>query len=128
MIDLKIQGHGRFEKVGNYARVRRVGDHIYVAGTTAIEPSGEVHAPNDTYEQTRYILFERLPPLLAKVNAEMKHVVLTRGYLTDMSKAGDFVRAHGEAFADILPVLTGIQVVLTRPVLMIELEFEAIVR
>lgn len=129
MIDLKIQGHGRYEKIGNYARARRIGDHVYVAGTTAIEPSGEVHAPNDIYEQTRYILCERLPAILSKVDAELKHVVLTRAYLTDMSTAMDFTKAHGEAFGpDTLPVMTGIQVILTRPVLMVELEFEAIVR
>ncbi|MDN5882696.1 MAG: hypothetical protein L0H37_10030 [Nitrosospira sp.] len=128
MIDLRIQGHGKYEKIGNYARVRRIGDHVYIAGTTAIDTSGEVYAPGDTYKQTLFIFKERIAASLAKVDASLEHVVLTRGFLTDISTAGDFVRAHGEVFADILPVSTGVQVVLTRPTLMVEIEVEAIVR
>lgn len=127
MIDLKVQGTGRFEKAGNYARVRRIGDHVYVAGTTAIEASGQLHAPGDTYEQTRFIL-NRVAAVLAKVDAGLRHVVLTRAYLADISAAGEFIRAHGEVFADILPVCTATQTVLTRPGMMVEMELEAIVR
>ena len=46
---------GRLENIGSYSRAKRVGPFVYVAGTTAIEPSGKLHAPNDTYAQTIYI-------------------------------------------------------------------------
>ena len=34
-----IKTGGRFEEIGAYARVKRVGPFVYVAGTTAIEPT-----------------------------------------------------------------------------------------
>ena len=47
-------GGGRFEELGSYVRAKRVGAFVFVAGTTAIEPTGKLHAPNDTYAQTLY--------------------------------------------------------------------------
>ncbi|WP_310961256.1 Rid family hydrolase [Nocardioides terrisoli] len=126
-IDQAVQGHGRFEKLGGYARVRRVGAMVYVAGTTAIEPSGRLHAPNDTYAQTRFTL-DRIAAALSEVGADIAHVVRTRAYLYDLGTAADFARAHGEVFASILPVTTAVQAGLTTPGMMVEIEVEAIVR
>jgi len=123
---MKASGGGRFEKAGSYARARRVGPFVFIAGTTAIEPSGKLHAPDDTYAQSIYT-FGRIAEALEAVGAEMRHVVRTRAFLTDMSKAGEFVRAHGEIFAGIEPVTTGVEAGLTRPGMMIELEVDAII-
>lgn len=123
---MKASGGGRFEKAGSYARAKRVGPFVFVAGTTAIEPSGKLHAPDDTYAQSIYA-FGRIAEALEAVGAEMRHVVRTRAFLTDMSKAGEFVRAHGEIFAGIEPVTTGVEAGLTRPGMMIELEVDAII-
>ena len=38
---------GRFETIGAYSRAKRVGPFVFVAGTTAIEPNGRLHAPGD---------------------------------------------------------------------------------
>ena len=57
----------------------------------------------------------------------MIHVVRTRAYLTDMSDAGGFVRAHGEIFAGIEPVSTAIEAGLTTPGMMVEIEIDAII-
>ena len=67
---------GRLENIGSYSRAKRVGPFVYIAGTTAIEPSGKLHAPNDTYAQTVYI-FKRIEEALRSVGAEMRHVVRT---------------------------------------------------
>lgn len=120
------QSGGRFEEIGSYARAKRVGPFVYVAGTTAIEPSGKLHAPGDAYLQTLYIL-QRVETALRAVGAEMSQVVRCRCYLTDMTEAGGFVRAHGEVFKGITPVLTAVQAGLTQPGMMIELDVDAIV-
>ncbi|MFO7190798.1 MAG: Rid family hydrolase [Thermocrispum agreste] len=127
MIDLTLSGGGRFEAAGNYARLRRVGDHVFVAGTTAVEPSGRLHAPGDTYAQTRFV-FDRIARLLDEAGATMADVVRTRAYLSDLSQAGEYVRAHGEVFAGIQPVATAVQSGLTMPGMMVEIEVDAIVR
>ncbi len=117
---------GRFEAIGAYSRAKRIGPFIYVAGTTAIEPSGKLHAPNDTYAQSMYI-FERIRDVLRELGAEMKHVVRTRAFMTNMKMAGEFVRAHGEVFQGINPVTSGVEAGLTTPGMMIEIEVDAVI-
>ena len=123
---LTALGCGRFEKAGAYVRAKRVGPFVFVAGTTAIEPSGKLHAPGDTYAQSIYA-FARIADALERVGAKMSHVVRTRAYLTDMSDAGGFVRAHGEIFAGIEPVSTAVEAGLTTPGMMVEIEIDAII-
>ena len=122
----KTSGGGRFEEIGSYSRAKRVGPFVYVAGTTAIEPSGKLHAPGDSYAQTLYII-GRIEEALRGVGAELRHVMRTRAYLTDLSNAGGFVRAHGEIFEGIEPVLTGVEAGLTQPGMMVEIDVDAIV-
>ena len=122
----KTSGGGRFEEIGSYSRAKRVGPFVYVAGTTAIEPSGKLHAPGDSYAQTLYII-GRIEHALRGVGAELRHVMRTRAYLTDLSSAGGFVRAHGEIFKGIEPVLTGVEAGLTQPGMMVEIDVDAIV-
>ena len=118
---------GRFEETGSYARAKRVGPFVYIAGTTAIEPSGKLHAPHDCYAQSLYI-FRRIEEALAEVGAEMRHVVRTRAFLTDMNAGGaGYVRAHGEVFKDIDPVTSGVEAGLTQPGLVIEIEADAVI-
>ena len=123
---VKHKAGGRFEEVGSYSRAKRVGPFVSVAGTTAIEPSGKLHAPGDTYAQTIFIL-RRIEDALREVGANMTHVMRTRAYLTDLSNAGGFIQAHGEVFAGIEPVLTGVQAGLTQPGMMVEIDVDAIV-
>ena len=122
----KASGGGRFEQIGSYSRAKRVGPFVYVAGTTAIEPSGKLHAPGDAYAQTLYIL-GRIEDALKSVGAELRHVMRTRAYVTDMSQSSGFVKAHGEIFVGIEPVLTGVEAGLTQPGMMVEIDVDAIV-
>ncbi len=127
MVLMTFKSGGRFEEVGSYCRAKRVGPFVFVAGTTAIEPTGKLHAPGDTYAQSMYI-FRRIENALAEVGAEMRHVVRTRAFLTDMAKGGgDFVRAHGEVFRGIDPVTSGYEAGLTQPGMMIEIEADALI-
>lgn len=122
-----VQTGGRFEELGSYARAKRVGPFVYIAGTTAIEPSGKLHAPGDTYAQCVYI-FGRIEDALKDVGAEMRHVVRTTGFLVDLASGGaGFVRAHGEAFAGITPVTAAVEAGLTTPGMMVEIMVDAIV-
>jgi enamine deaminase RidA (YjgF/YER057c/UK114 family) len=126
-VSYTVHGTGRFERLGSYARARRVGDHVFVAGTTAVEPSGRIHAPGDAYAQTRYTL-ERIQGVLRECDATLADVVRTVVYLTDMSLAADFARAHGEVFAGIEPVCTAVGAQLATPGLVVEIEVQAIVQ
>ncbi len=122
----KYKSGGRFEEIGSYSRAKRVGPFVYVAGTTAIEPTGKLHAPGDCYAQSVYIL-DKIEESLKQVGANIRHVVRTRAYVTDISKSGGLVRAHGERFKGIDPVMTGVQAGLTQPGMMVEIDVDAII-
>ncbi|WP_332663506.1 Rid family hydrolase [Aeromicrobium sp.] len=127
MIEINASGGGRFEARGSYVRAKRVGDHVFVAGTTAIEPSGRLHAPDDMTKQTEYV-FGRIEAALGDVGASLADVVRTRAYVTDLSLAGQYIDVHGAVFAGILPVATAVQAGLTVPGMVVEVEVDAIVR
>ncbi|MCP5087740.1 MAG: RidA family protein [Rhodobacteraceae bacterium] len=121
-----IAGGGRFEKAGSYARVKRVGPFVFVAGLTAMQSTGKVYAPYDIYEQTRFI-FDKIEDLLDEAGAKMRHIVRTRAFLSDIREAGGFIRCHGEVFQGIEPVLTGVEAGLTTPGMLVEIEVDAII-
>ena len=60
------------EKVG-YSRMVKVGDHIYVGGTTSVQPDGTVYGEN-AYEQTRYVL-EKQVKLIEQAGAGVGDVI-----------------------------------------------------
>ena len=126
MVLISAGGGGRFEEIGSYVRAKRVGPFVFVAGTTAIEPSGRLHAPGDAYAQTRYAI-GRIEQASKSVHAELRHVTRTRAFLADIGAAGEFVRAHGEMFADVRPVATGVAAGLATPGVMVEIEVGALV-
>jgi enamine deaminase RidA (YjgF/YER057c/UK114 family) len=121
-----IKTGGRFEEIGSYSRAKRVGPFIFVAGTTAIEPSGKLHAPNDSYAQTIYIL-NRIEAAIKELGGEMRHVVRTRAFFSNMAEAGGFIKAHGEVFKGIDPVTAGVEAGLTTPGMMVEIEVDALI-
>lgn len=120
------QSGGRFEEAASYARAKRVGPFVYIAGTTAIEPSGKIHAPGDVYAQSVYIL-NRIENFLREVGAERRHVMRSRCYLSDLSQAGGLVKAHGDFFKGITPAMTAVEAKLTQPGLMVEIDVDAII-
>ncbi len=126
MVVVTASGGGRFEKIGSYSRAKRVGPFVFVAGTTAVEPSGKLYAPGDAYAQTVYI-FQRIEAALAEVGAEMRHVVRTRAFMSDNAAGGGFIKAHGEVFEGIEPVTSGVVAGLTTPGMMVEIEVDAVI-
>lgn len=69
-----------FEETYGYSRAVRVNDHVYVSGTTA---RGEALA-GDAYVQACTIL-GLIESALAEAGAEMRHVVRTVVYVTDLA-------------------------------------------
>ncbi len=110
-----------------YSRAIRVGDHVWVAGTTASTPDGPPVGGDDAYAQAQEAL-RRVVAALQEVGASAADVVLTRTFVTDIASWADVGRAHGEVFADIRPVSTMVEVsALIDRRLMVEIEAEAVI-
>jgi len=116
-----------WEPVVGYSRAVRVGQHVFISGTTATDPSGAVLGAGDMPEQTRVIL-RKIETALNRAGAKLRHVVRTRMFVTDIARWEEAGKVHGEFFAGILPVTTMVQVSgLIDPQMLIEIEAEAII-
>lgn len=123
---INVSGGGPLEATVGYSRAVRVGDHVVVAGTTTLNPGGVDH-PGDCYLQTRAVL-RVIEDALRQVGASLSDVVRTRAFLTDMSKAEEYGRAHGEVFSEVRPAATLVEVsALVHPDLVVEIEVDAII-
>ena len=121
-----ISSGGPWEDVVGYSRAVRVGDRVYVAGTTAALPDGGVFAPGDAYGQAKRC-FEIIAHALTEAGATLADVVRTRMFVTDISRWEEFGRAHGEVFGTIKPAATMVEVSrLIDPAMLIEVEVEAV--
>ena len=112
-----------FEDSYGYSRAVRVGDHVFVSGTTAREPA----LVGDAYLQAKAVL-AIVEAALAEAGAGMRHVVRTVAYVTDLADQDGVARAHCEAFSSVRPASTLVQVAAPTPAAArVEIEVTAVV-
>ena len=116
-----------WESKYGYARAVRSFQHIFVSGTTAVTPEGNVVGKGDAYVQTRHIL-SIIAEALHELKASLTDVVRTRIYVVDIDSHADAVgKAHGEIFKSIHPAATMVGVAgLIAPELLVEIEVDAV--
>ena len=115
-----------WESSVGYSRAVRVGNQIWVSGTTATDQRGGAVAPGDAYQQTKYVL-GKIAAALEQLNAGLDDVVRTRMFVTDIGRWEEIGRAHGEVFAEIRPAATMVEVqALIGPELLVEIEVDAV--
>lgn len=115
----------KWEDAVGYSRAVRVGRQVWVAGTTAVNESGELVGEGDAYAQASFI-FDKIARALEQAGASLKDVVRTRMFLTDPSFEQAAGRAHHERFALIRPAATMLVISSTvDPRLLVEIEVDA---
>lgn len=114
------------DKIG-YSRAVRVGDFVFIGGTTTTTPEGVVEAEGDAYRQTKIVL-QKIEQALTNAGARLSEVYRVRIYVTDMARAQEYMQAYAEFFKEIKPVTILAEVsALARPAHLVEIEAEAII-
>lgn len=116
-----------YEGIAGYSRAVRLGNVVYVSGTTATEGADRVVGIGDSAAQTEFII-GKIERALAEAGASLNDVVRTRIYLAPDADWEAVARAHGRRFGEIRPANTLVYVqALVGADYLVEMEAEAIV-
>ncbi|UFZ06229.1 RidA family protein [Bradyrhizobium ontarionense] len=120
---LSVSSGYPFEDTYGYARAVRVGNQVFVSGTTA----RGADLDRDAYGQATSAI-GIVAEALQKAGADPRHVVRTVVYVTDMADTDGVARARSEAFGAVRPASTLVKVAgLTPAIARVEIEATAIV-
>ncbi|HRG21316.1 MAG TPA: RidA family protein [Saprospiraceae bacterium] len=121
----------RARPLGNYPHVKRVGDFIYVSGTSSRRPDNTHEGAElgtdgqwvlDIEKQTKAVI-ENIATLLEAVGASLRDVVDITTYLVDMKDFKGYNQVYGTYFDHTGPTRTTVAVhQLPHPNLLIEIK------
>jgi enamine deaminase RidA (YjgF/YER057c/UK114 family) len=116
-----------YERTVGYSRAVKVGDQVFVSGTTSAVASGEIIGEGDPYLQTVQIL-QTISNALDEAGATLADVVRYRAYLTRIEDTPEVGRALSEVFGDIRPANTLVRILtLADPRMLVEIDADAII-
>ena len=116
-----------WEKTVGYSRAVQTGPFIAITGCASVGPDGELVGEGDAYVQAKRCI-EIISETLEQAGASLEDVVRTRMFVTDIDRWEEVGRAHREAFGDIMPATTMVEVSrLIDPRMLVEIEADAVV-
>jgi enamine deaminase RidA (YjgF/YER057c/UK114 family) len=111
-----------------YVPALRVGDTVWLSGTTGTDDTGTITAPGDIVEQTRQI-FRKFEALLNAAGGSCEDIVQTTDFYTTTENYPQTAGVRREFFKTARPTSTGMQVAgLLREHALIEISAVAVLR
>ena len=111
-----------------YVPALRVGNMVWLSGTTGTDDNGKIIAPGDIVEQTRQI-FRKFEKLLNSVGGTCEDIVQTHDFFTTTENYKGTAAVRREFFKTSYPTSTGVLVAgLLRKDALIEISAIAVLR
>ena len=111
-----------------YVPALRVGNVVFLSGTTGSDEKGRITAPGDIEEQTRQI-FRKFDKLLRSIGSSCEDIVSTTDFFTTTENYKRTAAVRREFFRKNRPTSTGVQVAgLLRRDALIEISAIAVLR
>jgi len=123
----RVSSGSPYEPLVGFSRAVRVGDTVYVSGTVAWGDDMKLVGSGDVYAQAKQAI-RNIEKALIEAGASLADVVRTRIYVTDISHLEEAARAHGEAFGEVRPASSIVEVsALAEPEMLVEIEAIAVI-
>ena len=122
-----ISSNTVWENSVGYSRAVKVGNQVFVSGTTSTDESGIVAGVKNPYAQTLQSL-KNIEKVLKQLGGGLEHVVRTRIFVVNIAHSETIAKAHNEMFSKIRPACTMVQIQkLISPDMLVEIEADAVI-
>ncbi len=95
--------------IGPYSPAVKLGDFVYMSGQIAIDPATSELINGEIQEQT-YQVLKNIEALLTEMNLDMRHIVKTTVYMSDLSDFNAMNEIYATYFVQPYPARTTVQV------------------
>ncbi len=124
---INISSGAPWEDIVGYSRAVKIGNQIFVSGTTATDTNGNIVGLNNVYTQTIHCI-KNIENALAKANANLKDIVRVRIFVKNIDDWEIIGKALSKYFIKIKPAATMVEVSkLISPEILVEIEADAFI-
>lgn len=95
--------------IGPYSPAIKLGDFVYLSGMIPVDPTTNEVVADDIVVQTTQVM-KNIQNLLAEMNLELRHIVKTTVFMTDLSEFTQMNEVYGQFLAEPYPARSCVEV------------------